>query len=183
MISRDSGGTGDILPQERANASFAIPPLQDIVAGGRPGRVSKFQELFSGGVFDGSLDDYESYPSLFAKQLERAAAAMKIIKENPKLMIAHQAQKVNMRDFFDTGAMGIHFVAYLPFLRTQASDEQKKRWLPGALEASYFGAYAQTELGHGSNVRGLETTATFDPATDEFIIDSPTLTSMKVCVK
>lgn len=41
------------------------------------------------------------------------------------------------------------------------------------------GAYAQTELGHGSNVRGLETTATFDPATDEFIIDSPTLTSMK----
>ena len=42
-----------------------------------------------------------------------------------------------------------------------------------------FAAYAQTELGHGSNVRGLETTATFDKDTDEFIIDSPTLSSIK----
>ena len=32
---------------------------------------------------------------------------------------------------------------------------------------------------HGSNVAGLETTATFDPASDEFIIHSPSLTSMK----
>ena len=43
-----------------------------------------------------------------------------------------------------------------------------------------IGCYAQTELGHGSNVQGLETTATFDPQTDEFIINSPTLTSSKV---
>jgi hypothetical protein len=43
-----------------------------------------------------------------------------------------------------------------------------------------IGCYAQTELGHGSNVQGLETTATFDPKTDEFIIHSPTLTSSKV---
>jgi len=32
---------------------------------------------------------------------------------------------------------------------------------------------------HGSNVPGLETTATFDPATDEFIIHTPTLTATK----
>ena len=31
-------------------------------------------------------------------------------------------------------------------------------------------------LGHGSNVQGLETTATYIPNTDEFEIDSPTLT-------
>lgn len=42
-----------------------------------------------------------------------------------------------------------------------------------------IGCYAQTEMGHGSNVRGLETTATFDKATQEFVLHSPTLTSTK----
>ena len=40
-------------------------------------------------------------------------------------------------------------------------------------------SYAQTELAHGSNLRKLETTATFIPETDEFEIDTPTINSMK----
>lgn len=39
--------------------------------------------------------------------------------------------------------------------------------------------YSQTELGHGTFIRGLETTATYDPETKEFILNSPTLTSYK----
>ena len=35
------------------------------------------------------------------------------------------------------------------------------------------GCYAQTEIGHGSDVAGLLTTATFDKERDEFVIHTP----------
>lgn len=42
-----------------------------------------------------------------------------------------------------------------------------------------MGAYAQTELGHGSDVAGLQTTATFDETADEFIIHTPSIMATK----
>lgn len=36
-----------------------------------------------------------------------------------------------------------------------------------------MGSYCQTEIGHGSDVPGLMTTATFDKTTDEFIVNTP----------
>ena len=64
-------------------------------------------------------------------------------------------------------------------LRLQTSPEQRAYWVPLMDSAQIIGTYAQTELGHGTFVRGLETTSTFNPKTDEFIIHSPTLTSAK----
>jgi acyl-CoA oxidase len=41
------------------------------------------------------------------------------------------------------------------------------------------GCFGMTETGHGSDVQSLETTATYDPETEEFVIDSPTPTARK----
>ena len=59
------------------------------------------------------------------------------------------------------------------------TDEQAAKWLPMIRDLKMTGCYAQTELGHGSFVPGIETTATFDKQTQEFIIHSPTITSIK----
>ncbi|KAL6248640.1 hypothetical protein RBB50_004895 [Rhinocladiella similis] len=71
------------------------------------------------------------------------------------------------------------FRIFMSNLERQMSDEQKATWIPKAERFEIFGSYSQTELGHGSNVRGIETTSTFDPVTDEFIINSPTISSTK----
>jgi acyl-CoA oxidase len=60
-----------------------------------------------------------------------------------------------------------------------ANEEQRKKWLPEALQYNIHGCYVQTEIGHGSDVSRLETTATFDKEKDEFVIDTPTISATK----
>ena len=47
------------------------------------------------------------------------------------------------------------------------------QWLPGIIDLSIPGAFAMTETGHGSDVAAIGTTATYDPATEEFVIHTP----------
>ncbi|KAG1458377.1 hypothetical protein G6F56_006410 [Rhizopus delemar] len=76
---------------------------------------------------------------------------------------------------------GVHYGLFVGALQSNATSGQLGYWFEkGALSLnSFIGCFAMTELGHGSNVPGLETTATFDEASDQFIIHTPTLTATK----
>ncbi|KAK6014809.1 acyl-CoA dehydrogenase, middle domain protein, partial [Ostertagia ostertagi] len=74
--------------------------------------------------------------------------------------------------------LALHHVMFIPTLQSQCADDQM-HWLQQALSRQIIGTYAQTELGHGSNLRKLETTATYDAQTQEFVLHSPTRTAMK----
>ena len=73
---------------------------------------------------------------------------------------------------------------FIPNIKSLCTEQQQAYWLPKCADFSVVGCYAQTELGHGSNVRALETVATFvrgDGAGNPsyFDLHSPTLTATK----
>jgi len=59
------------------------------------------------------------------------------------------------------------------------TEEQHARLLPGIMDLTVPGCFAMTEIGHGSDVAALGTTATYHPQTEEFVIDTPVTAARK----
>lgn len=62
------------------------------------------------------------------------------------------------------------FGAAVMHLGTERAHQQ---FLPSIMSLATPGAFAMTESGHGSDVAAIGTTATYDAASDEFVIDTP----------
>lgn len=67
----------------------------------------------------------------------------------------------------------------MPTIASQGTEEQINHWYPLAQSFQIIGTYAQTELGHGTALKAIETVAVYDKKTQEFVLNSPTITSMK----
>src|SRR6476469_172938 len=57
--------------------------------------------------------------------------------------------------------------------------ERHGEYVKDTITLELLGCFAMTETGHGSDVQALETTATYDAETEEFVINSPTPTARK----
>ncbi|OLL76832.1 Butyryl-CoA dehydrogenase [Pseudonocardia sp. Ae168_Ps1] len=67
------------------------------------------------------------------------------------------------------GGLGVHMNVVLPYLLRYATEEQRRRWLPGIARGELMTAIAMTEPGTGSDLAGMTTRAR--RAGDRFVLD------------
>lgn len=69
---------------------------------------------------------------------------------------------------------GVQFGLFGGAILNLGTQYHHDTYLPKTGTAEYLGCFAMTETGHGSNVKDLETTATYDHQTQQITIHSPT---------
>ncbi|XP_053309460.1 peroxisomal acyl-coenzyme A oxidase 1 isoform X1 [Spea bombifrons] len=170
------------LSRERATASFNPETITHILDGS-PERTRRRREI------ERLVNDDPSFqhedPN-FLSRSERYEVAIKksavMVQKMREHGISDPEEIYWFKSFVHRGRpepLDLHLGMFLPTLLGQATPEQQERFFMPAWNLEIIGTYAQTEMGHGTHLRGLETTATYDPSTQEFILNSPTVSSIK----
>jgi len=192
------------LRKERLRATFDANELEKLLAGGKKNlllRKTIAEVLTNDKVFKNKREKYswtreELYLRTLEKYLEIPRVAREVLirttRTNGEKNHNHQEMTKKqstqdviaiariVREFIDEpGGLDLHLGMFIPTIQGQGTEQQKKYWIPKCVNLEIVGTYAQTELGHGTFIRGLETTCTYDKNTKEFIVHSPTLTATK----
>uniref|UniRef100_A0A7E4VAT1 Acyl-coenzyme A oxidase n=1 Tax=Panagrellus redivivus TaxID=6233 RepID=A0A7E4VAT1_PANRE len=177
-------GDNPDLTAERRQATFDTEELT-VLFQGSARSVKRRREIYD--YYQRSPDLQDPVPVDFLDRVEKYENAQRkmalLTKHVPK--VVPDGNFEDLMNFFSTVfqqdgfPLGLHNSMLIPTIENNADDEQKREWLPKARANAFIGTYAQTELGHGTNLRKLETTATYDPNTEEFVLHSPTVTASK----
>ncbi|ETS85063.1 hypothetical protein PFICI_03088 [Pestalotiopsis fici W106-1] len=168
----------DLLASERASSNINVDQLADYMF---TKQTLAMRERILGILSnDPVFDKSQNY---FQGREDRIKASLAKGKRLQQLSVQHkwtQEEYQCANDLLsEPTPYGLHATMFLVTLREQGTPQQHELFLKKAENYQIVGCYAQTELGHGSNVRGLETTATWNQQDKTFTIHSPHLTSSK----
>ena len=74
---------------------------------------------------------------------------------------------------------GVQWGLFGGAIENLGTERHHEAYVQQIIDLDLLGCFAMTETGHGSDVQALETTATYDPATEEFVVHSPTPSARK----
>ncbi|CAJ1500909.1 acyl-CoA dehydrogenase [[Mycobacterium] burgundiense] len=90
-----------------------------------------------------------------------------------------QIEMLAMSDLSLMVKAGVQWGLFGGAIENLGTERHHEAYVKPLIDLDLLGCFAMTETGHGSDVQSLETTATYHPATQEFVIDSPTPSSRK----
>ena len=115
----------------------------------------------------------------FYSQNRKLARLREITKEKGMPPIDYTTSDEYSPPLNTISSTSLHHSMFETVLRILGSEEQVKEFLPKILSYEVLGCYAQTEMGHGSDVQGLQTKAVYDKETDEFVVSTPSVMATK----
>jgi acyl-CoA oxidase len=96
--------------------------------------------------------------------------------------VAAAVTRIEMLAMSDLSLMvkaGVQWGLFGGAIENLGTERHHQAYVPRIISLDLLGCFAMTETGHGSDVQSIETTATYDASSHEFVIDSPTRTSRK----
>uniref|UniRef100_A0A0A1WQ23 Acyl-coenzyme A oxidase n=1 Tax=Zeugodacus cucurbitae TaxID=28588 RepID=A0A0A1WQ23_ZEUCU len=177
------------IEKERRTASFSIEEFQCWWYGGADKLKEKreIETYLYKDIRDGHLHDYLSHEDVYHLSLKDVTEATKKLRKLqeirnpggndiwPKLLYGYPSTALMPAN----SPLATHITMFVDVLYNQGTPEQIEKFAKPAVNCSIIGTYAQSELAHGTNVRGIETRADYDRETDEFVINTPNLEAYK----
>ncbi len=173
-------------PIERGKSSFDCTHLNKVLDGDqREVREKVMQIIAQFERYQGTnIEDYRAKVLQWTKQVAAKGIGRTFMlrslggEENlPKFIAAFETFA-----YFDINLLvklGVQFGLFAGSIQRLGTAFHHQKYLLDAVEAKLLGCFAMTEIGHGSNVQGIQTQAAYEPDSDCFVIDSPTYDSGK----
>eukprot|EP01133_Synstelium_polycarpum_P015449 gene15449-18327_t len=111
--------------------------------------------------------------------LKTGKFSVQMLKDDPKKFLSYLFNLFPLVDFSVIAKLVIHMQLFGGTILELGSEYHHNKYFPDINNYNIVGGFAMTEMGHGSNVRQIETVATYDENTKEFIINTPSLSATK----
>ncbi|ORY83524.1 acyl-CoA dehydrogenase/oxidase C-terminal [Leucosporidium creatinivorum] len=183
-IEKAAPSPRETMAAERASPPFDVRRMIYAMGGGQ--RNVELKEKFMQEIERDPLFKLSDIHDLTKNQIrERTMAKFQSMVHyvvNERLdVFTKRMELVGIADPAFWTRFGVHYGLFLGAIRSGATANQFSYWLEkGVLGLNGMaGCFGMTELAHGSNVAGLETTGTFDEGSDEFVIHTPSVSATK----
>ncbi|KAI5968401.1 POX1 [Candida margitis] len=186
ISSRPAPNPAEDIAKERANIDWNLKEVHEFLEGNEA-KSNEILRLYQSIERDPILQTRPEHFDITQKE-ERELVAKRIdkmarfIEIEPYEKFRRRMQLMTVIDPSLGVRMSVNLGLFLNCIRGNGTSKQYDFWAhkkESAIIKQMYGCFGMTELAHGSNVAGCETTATFDPKTDEFIIDTPHIGATK----